>query len=175
MASRYTFVDYSPEWPRAFAREAERVAKLLGGTVVTVHHIGSTAVPGLAAKPIIDLLPVVRDIAEVAARVSAFEAAGYVAWGEYGLPGRRFFSKDRDGWRTHNVHVYAAGHPDIVRHLAFGAYLRAHPAVRDEYAAVKRAAFARHPDDVAAYNADKDAWIKRVERLAAEWAAIDAA
>ncbi len=167
--SRYTFTAYNPDWPAAFDREAARLRTLLGGLLVEVHHIGSTSVPGLAAKPIIDLLPLVGDIHAVDAVTDRFTGAGYRAWGEYGLPGRRYFTRDRDGVRTHNIHIYQADDPDVERHLAFPAFLRAHPDACDAYAAVKREAFARHPADIAAYCDAKNDWIKQAERLALAW------
>jgi GrpB-like predicted nucleotidyltransferase (UPF0157 family) len=169
MPSRYTFTDYSPDWPLEFERESERLKPLLGDTLLTVHHIGSTSVPGLAAKPIIDLLPVVRDIASVDERTPRMEEAGYRAWGEYGLPGRRYFTRDRDEYRTHNIHIYQADNPDIERHLAFCAYLRSHASACREYEALKREVHEHHPADIAAYNDGKNAWIKRVEALALTW------
>jgi hypothetical protein len=105
----------------------------LGDELVVVHHIGSTSVPGLAAKPIIDLLPEARSLVLIDELTPAFERAGYVAKGENGLQGRRYFTRDREGYRTHNVHIYQAGDPDIERHLAFRDYLRSHAQVRDEY------------------------------------------
>ncbi|MCG8347391.1 MAG: GrpB family protein [Chloroflexales bacterium] len=169
MPSQYTFTDYSPTWPDAFNQEAERLTTLLGAELITVHHIGSTSVPGLAAKPIIDLLPLVRSIESIDGLTPKLEQAGYRAWGEYGIAGRRLFTKDRDNYRTHNIHIYQAGNPDIERHLAFCAYLRSHPKIRDEYAALKRAVYAQHPSDIAAYNDGKDAWIKTIEIVALEW------
>jgi len=169
MPSRYTFTDYSPAWPADFRREAENLKRLLGYELLSVHHIGSTSVPGLAAKPIIDLIPLVRDITYVDEHTSVLQEAGYKAWGEYGLPGRRYFTKDRDGFRTHNVHIYQVDDPDVDRHLAFCAYLQSHEHARTEYEALKREVYARHPADIDAYNEGKDAWIRRVEPLALEW------
>lgn len=167
--SRYTFEAYSPQWPAAFAREALALRSLLGANVLAVHHIGSTSVPGLAAKPVIDLLPEVRDLLEVDRCTDALTQTGYRAWGEFGLPGRRLFTKDNNGVRTHNVHIYQADDPDVFRHLAFCAFLRAHPDVRGDYARVKRDAYALHPADIRAYNACKDAWIKRTQQGAIRW------
>ncbi len=171
MTSKYTFDSYSPEWPLEFEREAQRLRGLLGDAIVAIHHIGSTAVPGLAAKPIVDLLPEVHDLERVGVDdlTGTLQDAGYRSWGAYGLPGHRYFTKDRAGVRTHNVHIFQQGNPEIARHLAFTAYLRAHPAVRDEYERVKRAAYALHPADGGAYNDAKDGWIKRVEREALQW------
>jgi GrpB-like predicted nucleotidyltransferase (UPF0157 family) len=169
MPSQYAFTDYSPEWPVEFQREAERLKLLMDDILLAVHHIGSTAVPGLAAKPIIDLLPVVKDMAAADEHTQRLLEAGYRAWGEYGLKGRRYFTKDSLEQRTHNIHVYQAGHPDVERHLAFCAYLNAHPPVCREYEALKRQVYARHPADIAAYNEGKNNWIKQLEPVAIAW------
>ncbi|PSN11771.1 GrpB family protein [filamentous cyanobacterium CCT1] len=169
MRSRYTFTDYSPDWPLAFEQEAARLRELLGDDLVAIHHIGSTSVPGLAAKPIIDLLPVARSVLAIEAKTPQLEAAGYRYWGEYGLPGRRYFTRDQDGHRTRNIHIYGVGDPDIERHLAFRDYLRAHPAVRDQYAAIKRAAYVRYPADIDGYSDSKHDWIQTVEAQAVAW------
>ncbi|MCB0063168.1 MAG: GrpB family protein [Caldilineaceae bacterium] len=169
MPSLYTFSEYSPEWPAAFAAEAERLRALFGDTVVTIHHVGSTSIPGLAAKPIIDLMPIVRNIEDVDPLTPKLEQAGYRAWGEYGLPGRRFFTKDSGAYRSHNIHIYEADNPEVDRHLAFCAYLRAHPQRCREYEALKRNAYARHPADIQAYNDAKNDWIKAIEIEALAW------
>ncbi len=169
MPSKYTFTDYSQAWEYEFTQEAERLKNVLGNELIEIHHIGSTSVPGLAAKPIIDLMPVVRDIEMIDRMTPELEECGYEAWGEYGLAGRRFFTRDRDGYRTHNIHFYQLGHPDIERHLAFCAYLRTHEEARNEYAALKRDVYARYPANGAAYNEGKDSWIKAMELVALEW------
>lgn len=152
-----------------FREEANRIRQLLGDAIVEVHHVGSTSIPGLAAKPVIDLLPVVREIAKVDDQDGTLVADGYRSWGEYGIVGRRFYTRDLDGVRTHNVHIFAAGSPEIERHLAFAAYLRANSGARGEYEALKRTVYAEHPSDIAAYCAGKDAWIKRTEPVAVAW------
>ena len=169
MPSLYTFAEYSPEWPRQFEQEAQRLRALLGDEVVAIHHIGSTSVSGLAAKPIIDLLPLVRDITRVDELTPTLQAVGYKPWGEYGLPGRRFFTKDRDEYRTHNIHIYQADNPEVERHLAFCAYLRSHEDVCKEYEALKREAYALHPASIPDYNDYKDTFIKQLEQVAIGW------
>ncbi|MCB0047288.1 MAG: GNAT family N-acetyltransferase [Caldilineaceae bacterium] len=162
-------VEYDDAWPVEFAAEAARIAPLFGDNLVRIHHVGSTSVPGLAAKPIIDMLPLVKDIRRVDAVIPRMIDAGYQAMGEFGLPGRRYFKRDTDGERTHHVHVYAAGDPNARRHLAFPAYLRHHPAGAARYAACKRAAATDHPDDIIAYMDYKDGLIKELEAEALAW------
>jgi GrpB-like predicted nucleotidyltransferase (UPF0157 family) len=169
MPSLYTFSEYSPDWPLEFEREAARLRGYLHDAIVTIYHIGSTSVPGLAAKPVIDLMPVVSSIQMVDELTPHLEKEGYRAWGEYGLRGRRFFTRDRNNFRTHNIHIYPAGHPDIVRHLSFCAYLRHHDIERREYETVKRDAYAHHPANIQGYMDGKDGFIKRLEPIAMEW------
>ena len=152
-----------------FADVATRLRAVFGEELTLVHHIGSTSVPGLAAKPIIDVLPVVREICQVDRRAPQLQELGYRTWGEYGIPGRRFVTRDAGHFRTHNLHFFEDGDAQIVRHLAFCAYLREHHEIRDEYAALKREVYAQHPANIDAYGEGKNAWIKRVERVAEEW------
>ena len=166
---KYTFVDYSPEWPKQFEQAAALIRSILGNELVDIQHVGSTSVPGLSAKPIIDIMPLVKDIHRVSQYNAAMGEHGFRAWGEYGLAGRRYFTKDGENLRTHNVHIYEHDHPEAIRHLAFCAYLREHDAVMREYGDLKRLAYQQHPDDVDAYNDAKNDWIKRVEKIATEW------
>jgi GrpB-like predicted nucleotidyltransferase (UPF0157 family) len=151
-------------WREAFEAEAARLRSILGENLVEIHQIGSTAIPGIAAKPILDILPVVREID----RVDAL-AAGYRAWGEFGLPGRRYFSRDENGKRTHNVHVYAVGNPEIMRHLAFRDYMNAHPEESRAYGRLKEKLAREFPTDFEAYKDGKHAFVQERERRALAW------
>src|SRR5215204_6648714 len=132
-------VPHDPRWRDAFEAEARHVDAALGENVVAIHHIGSTAIPNIYAKPVIDLLVEARDIAEVDGRSSAMESLGYEVMGEYGIPGRRYFRKDDPAAiRTHNVHVFEAGSAEAERHLAFRDYMLAHPGVAHGYSELKR-------------------------------------
>lgn len=169
IASRYTFAEYSNAWPSYYQAVAAEWRDALGDEMVSIHHIGSTSVPGLAAKPIIDVLVGVKSINRIDERSAGLESQGYRSWGEYGLPGRRYFTKDVEGMRIRNVHVYPSDHPDVTRHLAFRDYLRSHASVRADYEALKRRLYALHQADIGAYSDGKDAWIKRVESEALRW------
>jgi GrpB-like predicted nucleotidyltransferase (UPF0157 family) len=169
MPSKYAFTDYSADWQIEFEREAARLRRLIGEELAAIHHIGSTSVPGLPAKPIIDLIPIARDIDRIDDCTPRLVEAGYKAWGEYGIAGRRFFTKDAGEYRTHNLHVFEDDDPTVERHLALCAYLRHDENACHEYAALKREVYARHPADITAYNDGKDAWIKRTEPIAIAW------
>jgi GrpB-like predicted nucleotidyltransferase (UPF0157 family) len=164
-------VSHDPTWISKFEREAHRILMALGDAAVQVHHIGSTAIPGIKAKPIIDILLEVESLGALDLKASMLEALGYEAMGEFGIPGRRYFRlNDPDGARTHHVHAFAAGVPDVVRHIAFRDYMRAHPMVAEQYSTLKESLANAHPHDMAAYVEGKDAFVKEHERRALLWA-----
>ena len=157
-----------PAWPAMAAELSSLWREKLAGFMV-VHHIGSTAVPGLPAKPVIDLLPVFASSAAMDAAQSAVEQMGYQWLGEYGLPGRRYAKRDTaTGQREVQAHCYVQGSPEITRHLAFRDALRATPALRAAYTAEKVRCAGLHPGDAARYSACKSAWIDKAEHRALE-------
>ena len=158
-----------PDWPRRAAEECGRWHEAVDG-LKDVHHIGSTAIAGMPAKPVIDLMPVFEDVAAQTAAQEAVESLGYAWLGAYGLEGRSYARLDapETGVRLVQAHGYAHGHPDIKRHLAFRDALRANAALRAGYASVKGSCAARHPEGGAGYWACKSAWIDKTEALALE-------
>jgi GrpB-like predicted nucleotidyltransferase (UPF0157 family) len=160
---------YDPAWPGMAAQFAAGLGDL-GSTLLAVHHIGSTSVPGLAAKPIIDLMPVVSGLDELDRKRSLVEALGYCWHGEYGISERRYCTlSDESGRRIAQVHFFTAGSRHVRRHLAFRDYLRAHPDERRAYEDEKRRARDLFPDDSYAYGGEKAAWIDSAERRALAW------
>ena len=160
----------NPTWKHGFAEEAEKITRTLGDLVISLHHIGSTAIPGIFAKPILDLLLEVEDIFTLDESQSAMEELRYEALGEFGLPGRRYFRKYNDlGVRSHHVHAYQSGSPEIERHLAFRDYMIAHPAEAQNYSDLKQRLARAHPYDAEAYMDGKDPYIKAQEARALEW------
>jgi GrpB-like predicted nucleotidyltransferase (UPF0157 family) len=171
---RVYLLPHDPAWADLAREHMAPVAEILGPLLVEWHHIGSTSVPGIYAKPIIDLLPLVTSVAEVDQVQVEFEAAGYNWYGEYGLPGRRYANRDdpETGDRVTNVHIYAVDDPDVARHLAFRDYLREHADEAAEYSRVKVACAAEHPTDINGYMDCKDAICKRIEAAAVAWRRI---
>jgi GrpB-like predicted nucleotidyltransferase (UPF0157 family) len=168
--SRVEVVPHNPRWRDAFEAEAGHVAAALGENVVAVHHIGSTAIPNIYAKPVVDLLVEVRDLSEVDGRSTAMESLGYEVMGEYGIPGRRYFRKDtREGVRTHHIHAFEAGSAEVVRHLAFRDYMISHPVDAQRYSELKRRLAAENPQSMDGYMDGKDGFIKEMDRKAAQW------
>jgi GrpB-like predicted nucleotidyltransferase (UPF0157 family) len=161
-------VPHDPRWIERARLEGERFAQSVA--IEVVHHIGSTSIAGIHAKPILDLLPVVASLGPIDAARDALASAGYAWWGEYGLTGRRYFTRDEAGVRIANVHVYERGSPAIARHLAFRDYLRTHGDVARAYDEEKARARALHPEDSYAYTDEKAAFIRRVEADALRWA-----
>ncbi len=146
------------------------MAVAVGDHLVAIHHIGSTAIPGIRAKPVIDMLAVVTDVAQVDERNSGLQALGYEAMGEFGIPGRRYFRKDDVGGnRTHQIHAFQIGSPQIERHLAFRDFMKAHREFADQYDALKEKLADLHPNDIAGYTAGKDEFIKAMDARAVAW------
>jgi NAD-dependent protein deacetylase/lipoamidase len=130
-------VDYDPEWLRRYEEEATRVRAALGDSVVELEHMGSTAVPGLAGKPVIDISAGLTRAELSPAQVAAMEGLGYEYLGENGLPGRLFFRRDEAGRRAFHVHAVEHVGEQWHRHRAFRDYLRAHPDEVERYTAEK--------------------------------------
>ena len=168
---RVEVVPYDPAWPEMFAREADEIAEVLGPEAIAIHHIGSTSIPHLCAKPIVDVLVEVCDIERVDDFNDEMTRRGYQPRGEYGIPGRRYFVKGGDTTRTHHVHVFQIGHPDVERHLNFRDYLISHPEEAQAYGRLKEELAQQFPEDIEGYMAGKDGLIKEMDRKAEAWRA----
>jgi GrpB-like predicted nucleotidyltransferase (UPF0157 family) len=159
------------EWAAMAKAESAKIADILGDNLITVHHVGSTAIPGIKAKPIVDLMPIVKDLAKADAKENAFHRLGYKWHGEFGLDGRRFCTKAdaKTGTRMFQLHVFKEPNEHAHRMLAFRDYMRAHPLVAKAYEMEKIRAAALQPTDTTKYNAEKNDWIKRAEADALSW------
>ncbi|MBS1953292.1 MAG: GrpB family protein [Cyanobacteria bacterium SZAS-4] len=163
-------VPHNPNWAAAYEREATALIEIFGDALIDVHHIGSTSIPNIYAKPIIDVLVETSDLNAIDSKSPAMTARGYEAMGEFGLPGRRYFRRDdAQGVRTHHVHVFEKGSKSAVRHLAFRDYMIAHPESAQLYCALKRELAPRCGTDMEKYMDGKDPFIKETEVVALEW------
>ncbi|MCA0174975.1 MAG: GrpB family protein [Proteobacteria bacterium] len=159
MAARVvSVVPFDPSWAGHFEAERLALAARLGAQA-QIHHIGSTAVPGLCAKPIIDIVVEVPDVAQLDALQDALRALGYQARGENGIESRRYFVKGVPQ-RTHHLHAFTAGSPHVVCHLALRDWLRRDPEARATYAATKQRVAAACGGDPHRYVALKDDAVK---------------
>lgn len=156
------------EWTVLFAEEADKLKSILGEQVDSVHHFGSTSVPGLAAKPIIDILLVVEDITFVDNYNDGLQVIGYTGKGENGIAGRRYFQKGGDD-RTHHLHIYQIGSPEIHRHLVFRDYLRSHPFAVKEYGELKKQLGQQFPYDIDSYILGKEDLASKIQTDAINW------
>lgn len=169
MPQHIVVTEYNPEWTTMFEREALLIKNILKENCVAVYHIGSTAVFGLKAKPIIDIMPVVYDLRKVDNLASEFIKEGYEYLGEYGIAGRRYLRKGGDE-RTHQIHIFdISNKKDIERHLAVRDFLRANNEIAKEYGILKQKLATLYPYDIDGYCIGKEAFVKDLEQKAIEW------
>ena len=166
--------DYDPNWPNLFEQERSRIKNALGSFALAIEHVGSTAVPGLPSKPIIDLLVGVPSLEEARERfIEPFAALGYNYVSEYAswLPGELFFRKGPPGPWTHHVHLMEPSQPRWEALLVFRDYLRAHPEAACAYADVKQALAASSKEDIGAYRNGKTIFVQETTAKARAWRA----
>ena len=155
-------VPYAPEWPGLFEFEARRIQEACGDTIVVVEHIGSTAVPGLLAKPILDMMPGLRSYQDGFKTIEPLKQLGYEYFGENGIPGRHYFNLVYEQRTILHVHMIEMGTEFWQRHLLFRDYLRAHPTVAAQYAQLKKELAVRYRNERTAYTEGKSEFINSV-------------
>ncbi|WP_339748198.1 GrpB family protein [uncultured Maricaulis sp.] len=163
-------VAHDPGWAARYQDEAGHIQSALGVNAVALHHIGSTAIPNILAKPVIDMLAGVTRIEAVDDCTDAMARVGYEAKGEFGLAGRRYFRKtDGRGQRTHHLHVYDHESPDFQRHLAFRDYLRAFPEHARRYSVLKAGLLADPDIGRQDYQTAKGPLVAELQQQALAW------
>jgi GrpB-like predicted nucleotidyltransferase (UPF0157 family)/uncharacterized protein (DUF952 family) len=165
-----TLAPYNPQWFEEFKKESQLIARALGDELVAIHHIGSTAINGIKAKPVVDILPEVHGIEKIDALNGELVKLGYTPRGENGIPLRRYFTKERNGVRAYQLHIFQSGNAEIVRHLNFRDYLRAHPNEAKAYEALKEKLATRFDNTLDYANAKSD-FVREMDRRASEWKA----
>jgi len=166
MVRKVEVTAYDPNWPVNYEKEAVNLKKIFGGELLEIHHIGSTSIPEMDAKPIIDVLMVVQDITKIVSFNRDMQRAGYIPKGENGIPGRRFFIKGDELHHTHHLHVFQKEHADITRHINFRDYLIAHPQEANEYARLKHALANQYPVNIDSYQSGKEEFIREIDQKA---------
>lgn len=164
LANRVELWPHNPAWAQLFDEEAARIHGALGDWILDVQHVGSTSIPGIPAKPILDIAVAVENFEEAARCIAPLEALGYDYFGERGIPRRHFFRKDDPivGAAIHNLHMNEVHGDDYRGHIAFRDYLRARPDAAQEYATLKFSLQERFPDDRYAYVWGKTAFVNRI-------------
>jgi GrpB-like predicted nucleotidyltransferase (UPF0157 family) len=162
-------VPHDPDWSQKANQEISRLQAGISFPIIGIYHIGSTSIPGIKAKPILDFVMEVEDLEDVIKATAEIEALGYQSKGEFGIPGRQFFTRDTNGDRSHHLHVFQKGHPDIERHTIFRDFLRANPDAAREYEQLKEILAKRFPKQSSNYTAAKSDFILSMDEVARYW------
>jgi GrpB-like predicted nucleotidyltransferase (UPF0157 family) len=154
--SKVELLQYNPQWKQKFSLESTKLEKEFGDNFVAIHHIGSTAIEGLSAKPIIDIVISVKDILEVNNK----SIDGYESRGELGIPFRRYFSSG-----DFHLHVFEENNPEIIQHILFRDYLRSNNEVKKDYEKIKLELAQQYAEDRMRYCLGKNLLINEIIRM----------
>jgi GrpB-like predicted nucleotidyltransferase (UPF0157 family) len=170
---------YDPAWPGLFEEEQARLQAAIGQWAADIQHVGSTSIPGIAAKPIIDIAVHLQRLSDALFCITPLAELGYECLGEFGIPGRIYFRRRTNSpspgqahggvGRTHQIHMYEKSNEQYEKQIVFRNYLRAHPEAAREYERLKRDLAARH-DDVEDYAMAKSDFVLEILRRAREGA-----
>lgn len=167
MSKQIEVVAYNPDWPILFEQEAQKIKKVVGDNCLAIYHVGSTSIPGLPAKPVIDMIGVMKDPEKA---IKPLETLGFLHKGEYNIPFRYYFNRS-EGIAT-NLHVYEEGRPEIELNLMFRDYLRNHPEEKEKYSRLKEdlvkeeASFQKNNSMFRGYTLGKDDFIRNILKKA---------
>lgn len=169
--------EYNPAWPAVFADARARLEASIGQWAMAIEHVGSTAIPGIAAKPIIDIGVALNQLSDALRCITPLVKTGWECMGEFGIPDRIFFRKVTDSpepgqspdgvGRTHQIHMYEQTHQQFINHLALRDYLRTNADARQEYEDLKRH-LAEEYADIEAYARGKSDIIRDILNRARE-------
>ncbi len=170
MIRKIEVVPHDSNWRNLFEIESKQIAIALGKNAIVIHHVGSTSIEKIYAKPIIDILVEVSSIDFVDRINLHMEKLGYQCMGEFGIKDRRFFLKDNAaGIRTHHIHIFEVGSPQVQRHLAFRDYLNTHLEDAHSYSILKQTLASKHQHNIEGYMDGKHGFIQEIDRKAAAW------
>ena len=169
MVRKIEVIPHDPAWPKDYEDEANRVSNVLGPYLIAIHHIGSTAIDNIAAKPTVDILLVVTSHEKLETCTDEMRKLGYRSKGENGIPGRRYYQKLEGEVHKFHLHAFETEHPEIERHINFRDYLWAHPEEAQDYQELKLRLADVFPNDSQNYTSGKTALIRVIDQRAAAW------
>jgi GrpB-like predicted nucleotidyltransferase (UPF0157 family) len=169
MVRKVEVVPHDSEWKKKYEEEASIVRSILKKEILAIHHFGSTAIPGISAKPIIDILIEVYNIEKFDEYNNVMIEQGYIPKGESGIPKRRLFIKGSEEFRTFHIHVFQKGDAEIIRLLKFRDYMISHPKDAQEYSNLKEELAQEYPENIDGYIDGKDAFIEKIDMKAKTW------
>jgi GrpB-like predicted nucleotidyltransferase (UPF0157 family) len=166
----YAFQEYDPTWSSEFEEIKNRLAGIFEGKALSIEHVGSTSIPGMKAKPVIDVLITVRKIESFMHEKMAMKALGY-EWGDnYIAPGTIVFFKELpNGQKTENIHVCEDGSPKARQFIYMRDFFREHPEKARQYSDLKKELSDKHPKDYPSYRLGKKVFLDQMEHEAYEW------
>lgn len=159
--------NYDENWIKSYEDECKVMRDIFGDEIIQFEHFGSTSVPGMKAKPVIDMMVLVKDIYQIDQFNSKLEMLGYDLAGEWGIAGRRLLRKGGDN-RTHHIHIYQFDHPEIYRHLVVRDYLLEHPEEVKSYSEFKEILASKY-DETREYSKAKKDFVSKLEQRAIEY------
>jgi GrpB-like predicted nucleotidyltransferase (UPF0157 family) len=170
MMRKTTICPWTEEWSQRYIEEADKLESVFTKEIVDIYHIGSTSIPTIGyAKPIIDILIVVKNIERIDFYNEEMQKSGYESRGENGIPNRRYFPKGGD-IRTHHVHIYQVGDGNIQAHLIFKEYMIKHPVDAEKYGELKRKLAKQFPENTHSYQKGKEHFVNELVEKALSWA-----
>jgi GrpB-like predicted nucleotidyltransferase (UPF0157 family) len=161
--------EYDPKWIAQFTNEAALLKRLFGKVASNIHHIGSSSIPDIKAKPVIDILITTQDLRKVDTLDEEMESLGYLVGGEFGLSGRRFYCKGDDAHCHVHVHIYEANHPSVGKYLLFRDYMINHPNDAKAYELLKTDLAKKYPNNRTKYTESKSIFIAEIFTKANTW------
>lgn len=167
----YRIEEFTPDWKSRFNDHAAKIREVLGEEVLAIDHVGSTSIPGMIAKPNIDIMVTVPDIARIVDFRKKMEALGYISHGDYSNINEEYFTEDLPtGERVTSIHIFQKGNPEIKRHIDFRDYLTANEEARNRYINKKNELYVKYHDHYRAYDNGKHEVIEQLNHEAAAWA-----
>ena len=168
MVRKIEIAPYDSAWQIIFEIEKKSIREVLSPHLIAIHHIGSTAIFNMAAKPTIDILLVVKNLKKLDACNDEMQKLGYQPMGENGISGRRYYRKLEGEVHWFHLHAFEVGHPDINRHIYFRDYLREHPDEAQAYQELKLQLSTEFPFDASGYTSGKTGFIQAIDQLASD-------